>query len=204
MRIRYKIKIQTPEIIINAAAIVLFGLFASSSNAAVAVGFLAACFILLFAAIHRPRRLFTRRLNSFFAVVHYPLCKWHPIYEMPTHKQKYVLSKLSCKEYYKQLAHQMTDMFSFIDTEHGYYRTITHKTIADRILKYRDQGKLEIITFQPAYRKNLLKIQDSLLYHKCRKCSEASHCRYRSDSKIPRQFYYIEFHVPKSRGGSHK
>jgi len=179
----------------SAVAIVLFCLFASSSNVVAAYALLAACFILLFAAIHRPRKFYARRLNPFFAVVHYPFCKWHQIYEMPTRKQKRALLKSSCKQYYGQLARQMTDMFSFINTEHGYYRAITHQTVADRILKYRDQGQLEIITFHPAYRKNLLKIQDSLLYHKCRKCSDATHCRYRRNSKIPRQFFYIEFYV---------
>lgn len=192
---------QILEILLAAAALFLFVLSLISNDFTDSMVLLILCFITLFASVHRPRVLYVKRLNPFFVIVHYPYCKWHSIYQMPFKRQRKFTVKQPCSRFYQGLSHQMVDMFSFIDTEHGFYRTITHQTIKDRIEAYQERGRLKILTCRPAYQKSLLKNQGSLLYHKCRKCPDADQCRFRRISKVTRQFYYIEFFVPTHEKG---
>lgn len=155
------------------------------------------------AANHIPARLFVKRLNPYFIDIQYPFSRWNNIYQKPVKcsLRKSDFFKISCVDFYRQLSQQIIDMFSFINTETGFCRTITHETIINRIKQYEKSGKLQIITIKPVYKKNLVKIQDALLYNRCRGCPRKSNCRYRALSKKKRQFYYIEFYIPERNDG---
>lgn len=146
--------------------------------------------------IRQPRFLFEKRLNHFFVLFTYPFSKWNNIYQQPVKSMRFRnTGSAICRNHYRSYTQEMVSAFDFIDREHGYYRTITHETLKDRLLHIQEQGKIEILACEPAYQRSLIHIQKYLFFNRCKKCSDAGQCYFRRLSDQPRQFYYIEFRI---------
>ena len=131
-----------------------------------------------------------------FVIFTNPFSKWKNIYQRPIKSMRYHETGLTvCKQHYKSYAREMTSAFDFIESEHGYYRTITHEVLKDRLLQMQNKDKIQILTCESAYQSSLSHIQKDLFFDRCKKCPDAESCRYRQISTQPRQFYYIEFRV---------
>lgn len=188
IHIRYKFKMYRPVTFWTVLALVT--LFLMSKFPAFVFPLIIEILILL----QRPRRLFEHRLNEYFVVTKYPFSKWHGIFQSP---ERFICNPKTsnCKVFFRELSRQIIELFSLVDSGKGYYRITTHSVIKKRIEMLELQGKLKIICCTPAYEKDLAKLQDLLLHHKCRQCCDVESCRYRQASEGKRQFYYIEFYV---------
>lgn len=145
--------------------------------------------------IRRPRLLFQRRLNDFFVVIHYPLMKWHQIYQSLTRCCCKQLRKENCDEIFRSLTQQMENMFAPKYFPNGYYRTITHETVVARITLLERDGYLTILNCKPICSKSLIQTQKAFLRRNCKRCDNADHCHFNWFALQRKQFYYIEFQV---------
>lgn len=151
----------------------------------------------MLAVMRWPKALFEKRLNDFFIVIHYPFCKWNRIFESSNKEGHLQTTGFSnCREFYRVFSSKLLSVYDFIDTEHGYYRMITHLVIINHLKKYDKDSKIQILTCQPAYQNDLVHIQKSLFFNRCKKCRDADRCKFKKMSAQPRQFYYIEFYIP--------
>lgn len=147
----------------------------------------------ILAITQRPKRLFQRQLNDNFMIVHFPGSRWNGIFQ----KQDAVLLKVSCSFVYRNLCKSMIDVFSFIQHEHGYYRTITHDIFKRRLEKEAKAGNIVILTCEQAYRKDLSSIFHQAMKKICLGCGQTKTCPHLLAAKKKRQFYYIEFYIPE-------
>ena len=145
--------------------------------------------------IRRPRVLFERRLNDFFVVIHYPLMKWHKIYQSVTYCCCKQFRKENCDEIFHSLTQQMENMFAPTYFPNGYYRTITHETVAARITLLERDGYLTILNCKPIYSKSLIQTQKAFLRRNCKRCENAGHCHFQRFASKQKRFYYVEFQV---------
>lgn len=143
----------------------------------------------------RPRILFEKRLNSNFVVIKYPCCRWKGIYQMPA--KKFLAD--DCETNYRSLCVAMKDLFSHIESEHGYFRTITHGTVKRRLQKSAADGKLKILVCEPSYKKALKRIFVQAVNKKCSRCEKSGTCPHCLAAKKIRQFYYMEFYIPEHK-----
>ena len=141
----------------------------------------------------RPKRLFQKQLNDHFMIVHFPGSCWNGIFQKPTA----VLTKADCSSVYRSLCKSMIDIFSFIQHEHGYYRTITHDIVKRRLEKEAKAGNIVVLTCEPAYQKNLSSIFHQAMQKICLECGQSKACHHLLAAKKKRQFYYIEFYIPE-------
>lgn len=155
------------------------------------------CILLVVSVLYlfrQPRFLFEIRLNNLFVIRIYPFSKWKNIYQDPVKSMKFRETGLTaCKSHYKLYVQELKSVFDFIDGGHGYYRTITHVTLKNRLEAMQEQGKIQILKCQPAYKQSLAHLQKKLLHKQCKKCPDSNRCQFRKKSKQKRQFYYIEF-----------
>lgn len=197
----YKLKMQSVEIALSIASVLaIFASLLCNSFYSILICLLIGAALFCMAA-HRPSKFFVKRFGLFFIVAKYPLSKWHNIYQKLISRSGmlHAVQWMDCTILYRELSKQICEMFNYLDTEHGYYRTITHETIINRIKQSEEQGKIKILTLKPLYRRNMVKIQSALLYHKCRFCYGKGTCRFRAISKKKRQFYFIEFYIPERK-----
>lgn len=196
MTIKYKLKLYSPEIIWTVLAFVTLFIFFASSIPVLSLLLLLIMTVEILILLRRPRKLFDLRLNDFFAVIHYPFSKWHAIFQAPAKEFRLQCAGVNdCKALYRNLSRQMTGLFVLVDSGDGYYRMITHAIIKKRVERLETKEKLKILTCKPAYKQSLIKLQKAILHSSCKKCPDASNCRFRIISTKPRQFYYIEFYV---------
>ena len=185
------IKMESVEIIVAACAAVTFDLFCHTATGAESIAVLALLAIECMILTRHPQRIFQRRLNDYFVVIHYPFSKWRGIYQSPVRKHRILKSgKSTCKSDYHNLTRQMVGMFTPTCFPDGFYRTITHDTVKTRIERWEKSGYLKILACKPVYRKDLKHLQKD-----CKRCSDAGQCSFRRYVIQPRQFYYIEFQV---------
>lgn len=195
-RLIARIRMESAGIGVSICATMTFYLFSNSVTVLDSwiclVLLIVECMIL----IRRPRRLFQRRLNDYFVVVHYPFCKWHQIYQLPAHRHHSIKhGEQNCDAIFHSLKLQMKSMSSPSSFPAGYYRTITHDTMRGRIEHCEKLGYLTIPTCRPVYRKSLEQIQKTVLNKNCKRCPSAGLCYFRHYATQSRQFYYIEFQV---------
>lgn len=149
------------------------------------------------AVLRIPKKVFQKRLNSYFIVISYPFYKWNSIFQSAGNKYRLRSTGAEpCKKFYLNLSRQIVEMFIPSNWEHGYYRTITHPVIKIHLERLQTEGKLQIIKCEPAYFKDMTHIQKSLLHNRCKHCKDAAYCRFRNSAKVSRQFYYIDFYIP--------
>lgn len=146
----------------------------------------------ILAITQRPKRLFQRQLNDNFMIVHFPGSRWNGIFQKPAA----ALPKSDCSFIYRNLCKFMIDAFSFIQHEHGYYRTITHDIVKRRLEKEAKNGNIAILTCEQAYRKDLSSIFHQAMQKICLGCEQSKTCPHLLAAKKKRQFYYIEFYIP--------
>jgi hypothetical protein len=150
------------------------------------------------AVLRIPKKVFQKRLNSYFIVIRCPFYKWNIIFQSAGNKDRLRSTGADpCKNFYHDLSRQIVEMFIPSNWEHGYYRTITHPIIKNHLERLQSKGNLQIITCEAAYHKDMANIQKSLLHNRCKSCKDVACCPYRNATKKIRQFYYIEFYVPK-------
>lgn len=195
---KYTVKMYSTELIKAASIPITFYIFCIADSKIISFLLLFLFIVEILALVRQPRFLFKKRLNEYFIVHQYPFYKWKSIYQQPFKKGRlHTTGLLMCKGFYRNLSKQMKTAFDFVDAEHGYYRTITHSVIKARLIHEQNKGKLQIITCEPAYLKSLEHIQKHLFYNRCKKCPDSSVCYFKKLSIQPRQFYYIEFYIPK-------
>lgn len=143
----------------------------------------------------RPKRLFQKQLNDNFMIVKFPGSKWKEIFQHPSP----LVPKFDCNYSYRRVCKSMHNIFVFIQQEQGYYRTITHDTIKHRLEKESKAGSIVILTCEPAYQKDLSDIFHQAMHKICWGCGKSKNCSHRLAAKKKRQFYYIEFYIPKHK-----
>lgn len=141
--------------------------------------------------LRKPKYIFEHRLNDFFIILRYPFYKWNFIFQQVKRKT----FGTDCKSTYHNLSHEIINMFSSVDFKHGYYRTITHTVIKDRLGRLERKEKLKIITCKPVYLKDFTKIRKFIIHKNCKSCKGSQHCIWNKSSIKPRQFYFVEFYI---------
>lgn len=192
-KMKYKIRMYS-FLLIDLACLVLTtvcSFFVKSAFLSMLILFLLLMEMLV--ATQRPKRLFQRQLNDNFMIVRFPGSRWYGIFQKPAA----VLPKTDCSLIYRNLCKSMLGIFSFIQQEHGYYRTITHEIVIRRLEKEEKAGNLEILTCEPAYKKDLSNIFHQAMRGSCWGCNQSKICPHLLAAKKKRQFYYIEFHISK-------
>lgn len=194
--IKYKIKMYAPEFVPLIVLIPILICFYSTTSQVVAWIMILLLILDFFVALKKPKHFYVKRLNNYFVVFYYPVTKWRGIYQKAEIKQRIHSSGVKeCRMLFKDLSDNMISMFDYLDKEQGYYRTITHDTLKDRLFDMQAKGKIHILTCQPAYEHNLIKIQRKLFHNKCRKCSFVHDCKFWKLAKEKRVFYFIEFQI---------
>lgn len=190
---KYRIKMYSQLLVAMASLILttVCSFFVQSIAASMLILFLLVIEIL--AITQRPKRLFQRQLNNNFMIVHFPGSRWNGIFQKPT----FVLTKADCSSVYRSLCKSMLNIFSFIQHEHGYYRTITHDIVKRRLEKEAKTGNIVILTCEHAYRKDLSSIFHQAMQKVCLGCGQSKACHHLLAAKKKRQFYYIEFYIPE-------
>lgn len=191
MKYRIKMYSQLLVAMANLISTTVCSFFVQSIAASMLILFLLVIEIL--AITQRPKRLFQKQLNDHFMIVHFPGSRWHGIFQKPTA----VLTKADCSSVYRNLCKSMIDIFSFIQHEHGYYRTITHDIVKRRLEKEAKAGNIVVLTCEPAYRKDLSSIFHQAMQKVCLGCGQSKTCHHLLAAKKKRQFYYIEFYIPE-------
>lgn len=143
--------------------------------------------------LRKPKSIFEHRLNDYFIIVRYPFCKWSFIFQQVNKKAL----ESECKNIYRNLSREIIHIFNFVDSHHqrGYYRTITHTVIKDRLKRLERKQKLKILTCKPIYLKDFTKIKKSITNNNCKRCKGSAHCIWNKSAKELRQFYFVEFYI---------